>query len=233
MKTIQQFISNPFIGIVVALTFATQVFAQTWTQTSAPNNNWLSVASSADGSKLVATVGGGFIYTSADSGISWTPTSAPSNTWISAACSADGNILVAALFEGGIYTSTNFGTNWSETSAPSNTWISVASSANGVALIAAALQDLSGNPGLIYASTNSGITWTATAAPAEPWNSVACSANGERLVAATPRVHYSDGSLVPGSGLLYTSTDSGATWVSNNAPSENWWKSPHLRTEAN
>jgi hypothetical protein len=38
-------------------------FGQTWTQTSAPITNWVSVASSADGIKLVATVYGGGIYT--------------------------------------------------------------------------------------------------------------------------------------------------------------------------
>jgi len=43
-----------------------------WTQTSAPLNYWQSVASSSDGTKLVAVVNGGFIYTSTDSGVNWT-----------------------------------------------------------------------------------------------------------------------------------------------------------------
>ena len=46
-----------------------------WTQTSAPSKNWISVASSSDGSKLVAAVIHGPIYTSSDSGGSWTQVS--------------------------------------------------------------------------------------------------------------------------------------------------------------
>ena len=37
------------------------------------NRNWYSVASSADGTRLVAVVNGGQIYTSTDSGMNWTP----------------------------------------------------------------------------------------------------------------------------------------------------------------
>src|SRR2546422_1327920 len=40
--------------------------AQTWTQTSAPSDYWWSVASSADGSKVVAACFSSGIYTSAD-----------------------------------------------------------------------------------------------------------------------------------------------------------------------
>jgi len=82
------------------------VLAQTWTQTSAPINNWNSVASSADGSKLAAAVNGGGIWSSADSGNTWTQTSAPTNVWTSVSSSADGRKL-AATFNGGIYTSSD------------------------------------------------------------------------------------------------------------------------------
>jgi hypothetical protein len=39
-------------------TVANPASAQTWTQTSAPSNHWASVASSADGTKLVAVNAG-------------------------------------------------------------------------------------------------------------------------------------------------------------------------------
>jgi hypothetical protein len=42
--------------------------AQTWTPTLAPVANWHSVASSADGSKLIAAVEAGGVYLSSDSG---------------------------------------------------------------------------------------------------------------------------------------------------------------------
>ncbi len=50
--------------------------------------NWSAVASSADGTKLVATVKGGQIYTSTDSGVTWTP-QASSTNWSSVASSAE------------------------------------------------------------------------------------------------------------------------------------------------
>ena len=55
---------------------------------------WTSVASSADGTKLVA-VGDGYIHTSADSGVTWTK-SGPWGYWTSVASSADGTKLIAA-----------------------------------------------------------------------------------------------------------------------------------------
>jgi hypothetical protein len=68
------------LGILGAAHFA---FAQTWTQTSAPSNNWVSVAMSADGRRLAAvanytggTAGGG-IFISTNSGATWVATSAP------------------------------------------------------------------------------------------------------------------------------------------------------------
>jgi hypothetical protein len=70
-------------------------FAQTWTQTSAPSNLWSCVASSADGTKLIASVIGGGIWLSQDSGATWRKTSAPEIGWGRVACSADGNILFA------------------------------------------------------------------------------------------------------------------------------------------
>ena len=78
---------------------------RTWTPRES-SRIWFSVASSADGTKLVAVVNGGQIYTSTDSGVSWTPRES-NRDWISVASSADGGKLVAvAGFDGQIYTST-------------------------------------------------------------------------------------------------------------------------------
>ena len=81
--------------------------------TTAPPEYWYAVASSADGSRLAATVffpaafpGFGQIYTSADSGATWTATDAlDTNYWVCVTTSADGSRLVAGLNPGGIYTS--------------------------------------------------------------------------------------------------------------------------------
>jgi photosystem II stability/assembly factor-like uncharacterized protein len=64
------------------------------------------VASSSDGTKLVAAISGGAIYTSSDSGVTWTKTGAPAGYWSSVASSSNGTKLVAVVSYGCIYTST-------------------------------------------------------------------------------------------------------------------------------
>src|ERR1017187_10351692 len=201
-------------------TVADPAFSQNWTQTGAPSTNWYSVASSADGTKLVAEVVSGGIYTSTNSGATWTLTSAPSESWQGVASSADGVKLVATVNGGGIYTSTNSGGTWTQTSLPGTEWLSVASSADGTKLIAG---DISGGPpGFgIYTSTNSGVTWISNSVSSFRfnlnWSSVAMSADGTKLVA----VNWADGNIASVSSI-YTSTNSGATWQTNNAPNKAW-----------
>jgi hypothetical protein len=160
------------------------------------DRNWLSVASSADGSKLVASAYFGQIYTSIDSGANWIPRES-NRDWRSVASSADGSKLVAVdnnLDAGGqIYTSTDSGVNWTPRESD-RLWRSVASSADGSKLVAVAYL------GQIYTSTDSGANWT----PRESdrgWMAVTSSADGTKLAAAAQN------------GLIYTSTDSGVNWT--------------------
>jgi len=253
-------------------------FAQTWTQTSAPNTGggWEAIAMSADGEKAVAVTstappvvsadsgvtwttnvvfhwfnriassadgtkwiavfysGPGYIYVSTDSGNTWTQTSSMNSSfWDAVASSADGNKLFAAINNGSIYT--NSGTLWTTSSAPSKKWTWLASSADGTKVAATAYNDK------IYSSTDSGMTWTATGSSNDSWSSIATSADGTRLVASSGGGVYvstnsggswtlvntnsgqvassADGTkLVIGGRSIYTSGDSGLTWVSNNAP---------------
>lgn len=69
------------------------------------------MASSADGSKLVALDYVGLIYTSTDSGVTWIPHDS-ARVWSSVATSADGSKLVAAVYGGQIYTSIDSGVSW-------------------------------------------------------------------------------------------------------------------------
>ena len=71
---------------------------------------------------------------------------------------------------------------------------------------------------LVVLSSISGQTWTQTSAPVTnlQWQSIAASADGTHLVATT-----STGSQ-PLSGPIYTSADSGKTWLSNAIPVQNW-----------
>ena len=67
---------------------------------------WYIIASSADGTKLAAGVGGGSIYTSSDSGATWTEqTAAGSRYWRSIAMSSDGTKLAAGVYGDSIYRS--------------------------------------------------------------------------------------------------------------------------------
>jgi hypothetical protein len=186
--------------------------AQTWAQSSAPTRYWWSMASSADGNKLVALVGGvpyaTAIYTSSDAGASWTSNSVPSVEWWSVASSADGNRLLAAAYgSGGLFTSTNSGATWVSNTVPGSAWFSVASSADGLKLVAVAGGGQALGP--IYTSTNAGAAWVSNTAPSAHWEAVASSADGTRLTA------------MAGSGY-YTSTNSGLTWASNGLTSVTW-----------
>ena len=200
--------------------------SSSWQSSDAPiTYAYTSVASSADGTKLVAAAnfengGPGRVYTSSNSGMTWVPTSAPSDYWSSVASSADGTKLVAAAgyYPGQVYRSSDSGATWAPTSAPSNYWSSVASSADGTKLVAAARADSSNNPGRVYTSSDSGATWNATSAPSNSWSSVTSSADGTKLLAAYG-YNYNDGLF---DGLLYTSSDSGATWNPASAPSNAW-----------
>ena len=64
-------------------------------RTSAPEDFWRSIASSGDGTKLVAVSSRGQIYSSIDSGATWIPAYAPAKAnWLSVAMSTDGNNIV-------------------------------------------------------------------------------------------------------------------------------------------
>jgi len=167
------------------------------------------VASSADGSKLLAANYSGPLYTSSDSGATWTPqtngiANGGNQPWSTVASSADGTKLIAGVTGSGpLYTSANSGVTWAARTngignGGSQTWASVASSADGSKLVAAALS------GQIYTSTDSGATWTARDS-SRAWISVACSADGSKLVAVVQ------------AGQIYTSVDSGATWTAHDS----------------
>ncbi len=170
----------------------------TWIQQSSAARFWFSVASSANGSNLVAVVAGGTgagIYT--NSGNTWTATSAPSKTWVSVASSADG-IKLAAVESGTgqIYTSVNRGSTWTQqTNAPSLTWASIASSADGGKLVAAS------KGGGIYSSINFGVTWTQQPGTTNKnWNCIAASADGGTLAAGVfnAGLYYAQATLQTG-----------------------------------
>src|SRR5579859_2282244 len=88
-------------GCGCLITIVQTASAQTWTPTSAPNLDWLSVSSFADRSRLLA---GGYsaLDTSTNAGENWTTNNVPLYDWACVACSAEGNQLAAAAGNVGI-----------------------------------------------------------------------------------------------------------------------------------
>ena len=138
----------------------------TWTLRDSVRN-WTSVASSSDGTKLVAAVISGQLYTSTDSGVNWTARMTDVNRdWFSVASSADGTKLVAGVQVA------SFTPRWIRGELDAReailNWQSLASSADGTKLVAAVFN------GQLYTSVDSGVTWTQRDS-VRPWYSVASS----------------------------------------------------------
>ena len=94
-------------GAVLYIKVASGIF--NWKKV-ARKPNFLSIATSSDGLKLVAAMGYGGIHTSKDGGLTWTKTSAPSDWigtgrfhWQRIASSSNGSIIFAATGYGTSY----------------------------------------------------------------------------------------------------------------------------------
>jgi photosystem II stability/assembly factor-like uncharacterized protein len=202
------------------------IFAQTWIPAAtAPLTNWSSIASSADGTRLVAAAGlitaqpvwninnpAAPIYVSTNGGATWTNTTAPLSTWQSVACSADGSRLAAVSAQGWVYTSSDGGGAWASNNLPTGiTWSAVTSSADGTKLA------IAGSGSGIYISANGGTNWSPSDAPATNWTGLASSADGSRMVAvqAGDYLHFN--------GSIYTSTNAGTNWWLTTAPAAEWF----------
>jgi alpha-tubulin suppressor-like RCC1 family protein len=105
----------------------------TWTARES-SRYWTDVATSADGTKLVASVEGGQLHTSTDSGVTWTPRES-SRDWAAVASSNDGTELVATVYDGKIYVSFDSGVTWTP-HENDRSWYVVASSGDGTRLLA-------------------------------------------------------------------------------------------------
>ncbi len=202
-----------FVVVVCqTLVAAGPAFGQVLTRTSAPNHFWWSIASSADGRRFAALIGGvpyaTAIYTSPDSGGLWTSNGAPSVEWWSVASSADGMKLVAAAYgNGGLFTSVDSGATWVSNNVNAYGAFSVACSSDGAKLVAVTGGGQFKGP--IFTSTDSGQTWLPANVPSNFWQCVVSSADGTRLVALSAT-------------SWYMTTDSGLNWISNGMPSVTW-----------
>jgi photosystem II stability/assembly factor-like uncharacterized protein/fibronectin type 3 domain-containing protein len=223
----------------------------TWIdQTAAGSRPWRCITSSADGAKLAACANTGSIYTSTDGGASWTErSSAGSRSWESIASSADGLTLVASYFYGQIYISTDGGATWIVRITENYYyWSEVTCSADGQKIAAlehylwtssdggatwskrdydsyrehikysstGALLYSDGGSGYLKSSSNDGATWTTLYnSGVRGWQSIAVSGDGSNVFATTS---------VGSTGDMYTSSDSGQTWL-NRTPGFKAWHS--------
>ena len=149
----------------------------TWSiRLSMPQGSTTNIATSADGTKMVAVQGQpGYIYVSTNSGVTWTSrTSAGSRAWQNVSSSADGTKLAASV-AGSLYVSTDSGATWTARTSPGAEF--VASSADGSKLITAM------NFGYFSTSTDGGVTWTQqTSFGTGAWRQMAVSSDGSRLL---------------------------------------------------
>jgi hypothetical protein len=209
-----------FCATAMVLSFTAQIaLAQTWRLTGPGSNDWLCVASSANGQTVIAGRYPGFLYVSTNAGSTWTTNVTLNGYWASVASSADGTKLMAAAeYEGspmfsGVFLSTNAGVNWTSNNLPALYWGSVAMSADGKILAAAQPYNSQLNiGGSIFCSTNSGITWTSNSLTFAC--GAAMSADGRKI-------------FVTGPEQLCYSTNFGTSWtVMTTAPPSYSFASP-------
>jgi hypothetical protein len=191
---------------------------QTWSQAGAPpmggwNNNIRSMIGSADGSELFVFYADGTdnsgVYGSTNWGVTWSTVATLNEPWTSTTCTGDGTKLAVATSDSNaqILVSTNTGISWRPAAPmPSPSASILLSTADGSKLIAA-------NSAGLFISTDWGISWSETNA-----------ATGGEIVSSA------DASLLLGMRLntlngnydICTSTNLGASWISNSLPEAPW-----------
>lgn len=183
----------------------------TWVErTSSTVQSWRSIASSADGQKLVATAYAETppatqanpsparpqvaIYTSTNAGATWTASTQKFDSAYRVTSSADGVKLAMAERFGSVYTSENSGGTWTQRGLATQAYNAIRSSSDGTTLIAvtpqaaprAAADGPQGTPdGQVRVSVDSGVTWTTRPnAGTALWRGAAISGDGNWLFAA-------------------------------------------------
>ena len=189
-------------GYDVGYLYTSQDSGLTWSWCgNAGGRRWTAVASSADGSTLVAAALYNGIYKSTDYGVTWTAVG-PYRAWVSLACSSNAQIIYAGTSSAIYKSADNFQTVLPVTfnstlSGKTLLKCGLSCSGDGTKIIASR----PGSPNF-WVSTNSGTTWVVKTYDNKPlWSSVACSPDGSKMVAA----QYN--------GYIYTSVNSGANFT--------------------
>ena len=180
---------------------------------SIEGRGFAAIASSSDGSRLVAGLDVGNLFLSSDYGQTWTEQpGADPGVWVSIKMSSDGAKIVASDLDGQrVMTSADYGVTWLE-SLVGPKIVGVASSSDGTHLVAAAEQG-----GEIYTSADSGLTWVdRTSLGAGDWYGAASSGDGSTIIVG-------GNSLDGWFGGVYISRDFGQTWIQQTWFGEGVW----------
>jgi hypothetical protein len=184
-----------------------------WNQQTNTGVEWTGLASSADGTHLIAVSANGYVYVSANSGGAWTEAGYNSaDNWTSVASSTSGTNAVATVETssgGAVYTSGNGGATWTVIGGTSFTgaqWAACASAASGNNVVAVS------SDGHVYTTAGGLSEGPGSSFSGYDWTGAASSADGTKLA-----ICYTI-------GYIYTSTNSGASWTQQPGAGANYWK---------
>ena len=224
-----------------------------WTaQPAGGYRSWFSVATSSDGSTIIAGTSDGSIQISHDSGLTWDAELARrfGAAFEAVTVSSNGMNMAVASQDGDIWTSADSGSTWTDRIlSGSNHWFALAASSDGSRLVAGT------DFGTLIESLDFGATWSEISIPGEHgWFDIAMSSDGQKIIASdypsqrifissdwgiSWQVHLeglpvagvtssSDGTnLAVGivGGDIFTSSDSGQTWVDRTNSGSRLWVS--------
>jgi len=137
------------------------------------------VACSADGTKVITSLGNGPIFYSTNGGVNCYTSSVPNGGYLLAS-SADGTRMIAAAGALGLYFSSDFGVNWISQNLPLSGFVSLCTSSDGKTI------GLTGISTII--STDSGVTWRTNTLGGQ---TIACSAQGSDWIVAGNQIYTS------------------------------------------
>ena len=181
---------------------STDLIAQSWTHTTAANNNWISVGLSPDGTTIVAgtSPGSGNGFVSTNFGVTWITT----NSFFPlqyAVASADGKKWVAGNYEELVSLSTNSGVSWYSSGQSDYEDNCLSADGNVLVIVNYALEF----------STNFGNSWQTISRSSIPPGRLYVAANGTKWIIFG---YFSN-------PFFYCSTNWGASWTTNSLPSAN------------
>jgi hypothetical protein len=180
---------------------------------------WNGITASGDAMRVFGGDYNGYLYTSANGGVSWVRHTEPGKgIWRGVSSSHDGRVLAAAVEGGYLHISRDYGETWETVYAigvggtdavGSSKWYNITISDDGQRIALGI-----GGPGHIWTSADSGKTWTEQlGSPLAEWRGMTSSADGSTIIAGS------------WGGFLHISRDYGVTWTKTTAgggPAGTW-----------